>query len=231
MKITIKQYVAVALYAVTLSAGAGIQLGATRVIYDGAAPAASLRIHNDRPAPYLVQTWLDKGDSSAVPENFPLRVTPALLKLGGMKEGVLHFIYSGQGLPQDRESLFWINVQEIPPMPQDKEAVQIAVRTRVKLFYRPSGLNTTLPEQVAGLKWHHQGHQLVIENNGPFNITLSALKVKNSAGHEISLEVDMIRACDRAIVALPAAASSYRQLAFSYINDYGGNTEVKDISL
>ncbi|WP_162873694.1 fimbrial biogenesis chaperone, partial [Klebsiella pneumoniae] len=68
--------------------------------------------------------------------------------LDAAKTAVLRFIYSGNGLPQDKETLLWINVQEIPPAPKQENVLQVAVRTRIKLFYRPVALKTTLDEQV-----------------------------------------------------------------------------------
>ena len=102
----------------SMSAYAGIQVDATRVIYNGGNQSSSLSIKNDSDDTYMVQSWLDTGDSTQNPKGLPIVVTPPILKLASKKEAVLRFIYSGQGLPQDKESLFWINVQEIPPAPK-----------------------------------------------------------------------------------------------------------------
>lgn len=101
----------------SMSAFAGIQVGATRVIYNGGSQSSSLSITNDSEDTYMVQTWLDTGDSTQNPKGLPILVTPPILKLSSHKEAVLRFIYSGQGLPQDKESMFWINIQEIPQRP------------------------------------------------------------------------------------------------------------------
>lgn len=77
---------------------------------------------------------LDTGDRNQVPKNLPVVVVPPILKLDAAKTAVLRFIYSGTGLPQDKETLLWINVQEIPPAPKQENVLQVAVRTRIKLF-------------------------------------------------------------------------------------------------
>lgn len=215
----------------SLNAVAGIQVDQTRVIYNGNAKSASLDIHNDQPDTYMVQTWLDYGDKSQVPQNMPMQVIPPILKLAGKKEAVLRFVYSGNGLPQDRESLFWVNIQEIPPAPKNENVLQIAVRTRIKLFYRPTGLNTTLPQQIAALKWQRQGNQLMVENNGPLNITLGVIGLTGGAGNKREINADMVKAFDRISIPLPAGAENAKRLNFTYINDFGGNTQVNDISL
>lgn len=110
-----KVAVCCALLMFSMSAFSGIQVGATRVIYNGASQSSSLSIKNDSEDTYMVQTWLDTGDPTQNPKGLPILVTPPILKLASNKEAVLRFIYSGQGLPQNKESLFWINIQEIPP--------------------------------------------------------------------------------------------------------------------
>ena len=57
----------------------------------------------------------------------------------------MRIIYAQDPLPTDRESVFWLNILDVPPMPVTKNAddanyMQLAIRSRMKLFYRPSGL-------------------------------------------------------------------------------------------
>ncbi|WP_223346554.1 fimbria/pilus periplasmic chaperone, partial [Escherichia coli] len=40
----------------------------------------------------------------------------------------------------DRESLFYYNVREIPPKSGKANTLQIALQTRIKLFWRPKAL-------------------------------------------------------------------------------------------
>ncbi|WP_017349575.1 fimbrial biogenesis chaperone [Pantoea sp. A4] len=226
-----KKLLAALLISVSVNAVAGIQVDETRVIYNGNAKSASLDIRNDQPDTYMVQTWLDNGDARQVPKNIPIQVVPPVLKVAGKKEAILRFIYSGTGLPQDRESVFWVNVQEIPPAPKQENVLQIAVRTRVKLFYRPEGLNTTLAQQADKLKWHRENNNLVIENAGPLNVTLGVVKLKNSAGKTWDVSADMVKAFDKAVIHLPAGSESANKVQFTYINDFGGNSSGTDARL
>jgi P pilus assembly chaperone PapD len=43
-------------------------------------------------------------------------------------------------LPQDRETLFWMNVKAIPSMDKSKldNTLQLAIISRIKLYYRPA---------------------------------------------------------------------------------------------
>ncbi|WP_163540299.1 fimbrial biogenesis chaperone, partial [Klebsiella pneumoniae] len=63
-------------------------------------------------------------------------------------------------LPADRESVFFLNVLDIPPRPenlQNQNTVQLAIKSRIKLFYRPAALKGTLDDAVAKLTLAAEG--------------------------------------------------------------------------
>ena len=225
-----KKVLLCALLACSANTFAGIQVDATRVIYNSENQSTSLSIHNDSDATYMVQSWLDTGDASRVPQNIPIIVTPPILKLAPDKDAILRFIYSGEGLPQDRESLFWINVQEIPPAPKQENVLQVAIRTRIKLFYRPEVLKTNLQAEAQALKWQHQGQKLIVTNNGPLHVTLGVLTL-NQGDKTWKVNADMVKPYDSLNITLPPDAQSANGLSFTYINNYGGHTEIKNVSL
>src|SRR5437868_8331382 len=119
-------------------ASASVLLGGTRVILGEKDRQASIPVKNTGTSPYVVQTWIDAGEGQ---NKTPLLVTPPLSRLDPGMENILRIIRVGGGLPADRESVFRLNVKEIPEKADAKEnTLQVAVRTRIKLFYRPSNL-------------------------------------------------------------------------------------------
>lgn len=67
-------------------------------------------------------------------------VTPPLFRLGAGQENNLRILRTGGNLPEDRESLYWMNIKSIPSTTEKQDNVntlQIAVKTRIKLIYRP----------------------------------------------------------------------------------------------
>lgn len=213
------------------AAMAGIQVDATRVIYAGGDRSASLGLRNDASRPYMAQTWLDTGDKSKVPDNLPIVVTPPILKLQPHQQAILRFIYSGSGLPTDQETVLWVNVQEIPPTPARQNVLQIAIRTRVKLFYRPTAIaDFTLDAAARKLRWQRQGDRLIVHNDSPLHVTFSQLLLKaHNAEHGVKLEAPMLGPHAQESIQLPAAAGN--RLDVSYINDYGGHTDLHDIEV
>ncbi|WP_324050354.1 fimbria/pilus periplasmic chaperone [Aeromonas caviae] len=122
-----------------------VQISGTRVIYPANAREVTLELTNKGSSPSLVQVWIDAGDRRIRPgaEALPFLVTPPITRIEAQRGQSLRLAYVGQGLPQDRESVFWLNVLEVPPSVKSTQAgqnlVQLAFRSRIKMFYRPSG--------------------------------------------------------------------------------------------
>lgn len=72
--------------------------------------------------------------------------TPPLFVLKPDKNTKIRINRVGGGLPADRESLFILNVAALPTLENSHSVktdnqLQIAVRNRMKIFYRPSNLS------------------------------------------------------------------------------------------
>lgn len=205
-------------FALTLHA-AGVVMGATRVIYDeNLADEATITIRNkDQYELFLVQSWIDdeKGNRKT-----PFVVTPPLFRLDPNKENMLRIIKTTVGqLPKDRESVYWLNVKAIPPSANPNEnTLQIAIKTRMKLFYRPKGLSGEPLEAAAKLKWKISGNQLIVTNNMPFSVTLSSVTLANQS----VAKVDLVLPFSQQHYRLTAKQQSARQLNYTIINDFGG---------
>ncbi len=223
MKIA-KQLLALSALLVVLSrlpANAAIQAQATRVIYNSENAAATLSLKNNSDKPYMVQTWLTSGKDN---QKVPMVVIPPLLKLDSGKESILRFIYSGQGLPVDQESLFWVNIQEIPPKPDQDNVLQIAIRSKIKLFYRPKEIKISLDEAARHLQWYQEGKQLKVQNTSPLHVTIGV--IKDDQGKTYSdLNNDMV-APNQSITVLNNFSGNAQSITYTYINDYGGATTI-----
>lgn len=116
---------------------AGISLSATRVVFDGAHKEANVTVRNGG-QDVLIQSWIDSDDG--LNRTVPFAVTPPLARVVAKQQQLLRILYEGTGLPQDRESVVWLNVQEIPQASEQANTLQLAVRQRIKVFFRPAGL-------------------------------------------------------------------------------------------
>lgn len=214
------------------AAHAAVQVQTTRVIYDAKSASAAVTLSNKSTLPYMIQTWLDAGDDSALPHDLPMVITPPLMQLAPGEQAVVRTIYAGSGLPDDKESLLWINVQEIPPTAEANNVLQVAIRTRIKLFYRPPALDRTLDEAARSLLWRIDGQRLEVRNNSPMHITFSHLQGLATAGIGNDIELDMIAPGQTLSVPLSKLnLGDAKSLRFGFINDYGGISDVTDVPL
>ncbi|OAT19398.1 fimbrial biogenesis chaperone [Buttiauxella noackiae] len=212
-----KRYLFMSLLLCMAQAQSAIQIESSRIIYSGNSNSASVKINNISTENYIVQSWLDKGTDKGG-EKPPLVVTPPLVKLKPEQSAILRFIYSGNGLPVDRESIFWLNVQEVPPKSKQENVLQLAIRTRLKLFYRPPQVKNTLVDVVKKMSWQIKDNQLLIKNDGPLHITLISVAVADKNGKVSPVNIPMVSPFSTLVVPV---AGKTRVVKMNYINDYG----------
>ena len=165
---------ALALSALTLTtANAGVIIGGTRLIFDGAKKEASISINNPDSTPYLIQSWIDMQEGNS--GKAPFIITPPLYRLDGGQKNIERIVMTG-ALPQERESLFWLNIKAIPSASKQTNSLQIAVKTRIKLIYRPEGLRASTPEEQANkLTWQRTGNNLEVKNPTQYVINFNEI--------------------------------------------------------
>lgn len=211
-------------------AAAGVLLGGTRVILQEKDREASIPLKNTGNSPYVVQTWIDAGEGK---NKTPLLVTPPLSRLDAGMENILRIVRVQGGLPADRESVFWLNVKEIPEKSAEENVLQIAVRTRIKVFYRPSGLPGKSFEAKDQLQWavgagdKGQGTVLKVGNPSAYHVTFTALKIN---GDQQVISADMIAPLGQSSYPLTVLKSPQEvEVVFTTLNDYGGETPEKKV--
>lgn len=203
------------------SASAAVGLGATRVVYPSDQKQVTLGVsNNDAKGTFLIQSWVENAEGK---RDGRFVITPPLFLMQGKKENTLRIIdATNQSLPKDRESLFWVNVKAVPSLDKSQQqdnTLQLAITSRIKLFYRPRGLSIAPDKAPELLRFNRSGTVLTITNPTPYFVTLSAL----NAGTRI-LPNTMVSPMGSATVTLPADAGA--AITYRTINDYGALTPV-----
>ena len=227
-----------ALVALVIGSGpvrASVVIAGTRVVLPSQPGEVTVRLTNDSDHPALVEAWIDTGDVSSTPENAnsPFLITPPLFRMDPHKDQSLRIIYTqgAQPLPTDRESLFWLNVLEIPPKPSGPQTagrnyLQFAIRSRLKLFYRPAGLPGDAMKAPDKLTFKEAGGSntaLAVHNPTPYYITISKLAL-GTDGKAIDGASGMVapfgdlRLPLKGVAQPPAAGTP---VSFTTIDDYG----------
>ncbi|MEK9497335.1 molecular chaperone [Photorhabdus sp. P32] len=180
-----KLFLTILLGITTLSAHANIVINTTRVIYPANNKEVSVQLLNAGDQPSLVQSWIDDGDPNSTPETakVPFLLTPPVVKIDGNNGQQLRIKYINSNLPADRESLFYLNVLDIPPVAEnigDKNIMQIAIRTRIKFFYRPDKLSISPKQIQQHIALKREGNQLKLENSSPYFMNVVGLKAADT---------------------------------------------------
>jgi chaperone protein EcpD len=217
------------------SAGANVVIGGTRVVFPAQQGEVTLRLSNEGDKPALVEAWIDTGNPNSTPDSVstPFLITPPVFRMEAHKDQSLRILYTqgSQPLPTDRESLFWLNVLEIPPKPTGAAAgrntLQFAIRSRLKLFYRPANLPGDPLKAPDRLTFKAvadgQGAALVVHNPTPYYITISKLSF-GSDGKPLAGVNGMVAPFDNLRLPLKdhtRAPSAGTQVVSTTINDYG----------
>lgn len=183
-------------------AQAGVVIESSRVVFPAAERERSLLMSNGNPYPVVVQTWVDDGAPEGTPETageVPVLPLPGLFRLEPGEQKNLRLLSTQIKQPQDRESLYWLNIYEIPPtdakLPPGVSAVKVAVRLQLKLFYRPPGLKPAvdkLPElQQFRLERQPGTLTLKVENMSPYYATFNSATL-SGGGKSKALDIGML---------------------------------------
>jgi len=232
-------------------AQAALTMQGSRVIYEESQGEVVAQLRQVGEMASLIQVWLDSGTDSLEGqlEETPFLITPSVARIDPGKGQTIRFLRAGGGLPQDRESMFFLNVLEVPAavpgqIGEGDNYLQFSSRMRLKFFYRPKGLKLR-PEQA----WQQlrfsllsgQGDQNEIQvriaNPSPYHVTFKHLAL-HADGQEsapalaelsptVGPHQSTVPPMGELVLPLKAGVDGLRlsasgvQVAFGIINDFG----------
>lgn len=220
------------------SAYASVTIIGTRVIYPAAEKEVTVRLDNRGDQPALVQAWIDNGDPNQPVDkiNVPFVLLPPVFRMEANKGQTLRIVYTGSNLPANKESIFWLNVLDIPPKNKslvNQNQLQMAIRNRIKLFYRPMTLNAKGAEDAAAaLVWKKgsKSNQLTAFNHSPYYVNVAHIDAEDTAGRKvISEKGNMLVPGGSQDFTLKAANVNQLKSTFhyQYLDDFGAARDVE----
>lgn len=205
---------------------AAITLQDSRVILDGDKKSASLLVTNQNAdTPYLAQGWIEDADNKKI--NGPLVLLPPLQRIeaGAQTQIKLQTLPTLNLLRQDQETLFYLNLREIPPRNNTPGTLNIALQNRIKVFYRPLALkaprNTLATPWQSELVMKRDNDTWTISNPSAYFITLVDAQTRKDSASVPGFTPVMIAPHDSE--RLTGRAADYGNApVLTYLNDYGG---------
>lgn len=214
------------LFAQIPASQAALSINGTRLVFTSDQRSAALIVSNPSQQTYAVQTWVNT-ESDDTTTAVPFIASPPLFRLDPGKEQQVQVNRLPNDLPEDRESLFFFNVQEIPQAENtESHVLNIALRTRIKVFHRPAGLTENPTLRLKNLRWsirqiEGKAH-LWVENPSPFHVSFLRIEVSGKGQQQIFSSPAM---------AYPFSGQAYKlegvkpaadlQVSFSAVDDYG----------
>lgn len=208
---------------------ASVVINGTRVIYPSNEREVTIKLSNNGKNPVLVQSWIDRGVVVEKPEKIkvPFILTPPINRINPSKSQTLRLSYTGSpSLPEDRESVYWLNVLEIPPVAENASPnrVQVAFRSRIKLFYRPAKLNDNqkVVEAAEKISWSLMSDELKAINNSPYFISLVSVTL-SQGNRKSSIQGEMVAPHSSHTFSFKKSeiVKSGATVTWEYVNDWG----------
>jgi chaperone protein EcpD len=221
-------------FGVSTSAQADMVIDTTRIVYLGGKRDVTFKVTNiNKEQPSFVQMWLDDGNSSATAEDAvsPFNLTPPVARINAGASQVVRRVFTGEPLPPDRESIFYFNMLELPQKTAAETKVSFAVRTRIKVFYRPQTVKGEPTGALDQVTWKivQKDKEWVAEasNPTPFYLSFFSLALDDNGKFEFVVDGDMLPPMGKLSIPLGEVGKlkqSYKAMKVNYINDYGGVT-------
>ncbi|EAB8636067.1 fimbrial chaperone [Salmonella enterica subsp. enterica] len=201
---------------------AAFVLNGTRFIYDEGKKNVSFTVTNEADKSYGGQVWIDNTNQGNGVYMVP---QPPFFKVGAKQKQIIRIMSTDASLPKDRESLFWLNVQEIPPKPEVKDTegsvLAIAMNTRVKVIYRPSSIKNGRQDAEKQLILEQRGNETWLKNPTPYYMAVVSMQ---SDGKKVALSdqtlADIAQLKPFSDVSLGRKVTG--KVSVDAINDWGG---------
>ena len=223
------------LFATFLSiASANVIIEGTRVVYKQGERDVTVKLTNTNTQKNaLVQVWLDDGNATAAPEESttPFIITPPLAKIPAGRNQAVRITFVGDKMKQDRETLYWFNVLEIPPKSNEPNVLSFAIRTRIKFFYRPKSISTASINHGEKTEWHwkqtDKGLQLELTNNAPTFLSYFEISAMINNTPAVLSGGGMVNPFDKLVINLneiKQLPTEKIKITLKAVNDFGGES-------
>lgn len=221
-------------FSMVITTHAGILAGQTRLLFEQGQRENSLMLANINDYPIVLQTWVDQGEANPDHVDQPFIVLPPISKMPAHALQSIRVIYNEQRLPTDRESVFWLNLYEIPAVKSGEMAAQhhlsMSMNTQMKIFFRPKKLKkinvVELAQQLSfslqmdGETWH-----LICHNPTAYHASLVNIHLKHQQQlRRVHTEMDMMsdpKSTRQFVLDGVLPSAEHYQLSFSLIDDHG----------
>ena len=205
----------------------GIQLGQSRILIEDGAKKAGYALTNHYSSPVLASGTVTNFDGSPTSV---FAVSPSIYQIpaGSTAQGN---IIQLQQLPQDRESVFWLRIKTVvaeekknddknPKSVSNSGQFGISIAQRIKIFYRPNGVNEKCAKAVENLSWKKNKNGITVNNKSKVSVSI----VEIAEGKKVHKISDVLMPLSSATYSLNI--NNWERLSMKYVDEYGNFIDV-----
>ncbi|BBQ83521.1 TPA: molecular chaperone [Kluyvera ascorbata] len=211
----------ICLLGISAVANAAVSPDRTRIIFNQSDKSVSLRLSNQSTTdPYLAQSWIE--DKAGNKSREYISAIPPMLRLEAGEQAQVRLMAQPtiSTLPADRESLFYYNIREIPPRSEQKNVMQIAMQSRLKVFWRPKAIEVADGQlNLTGkIDVSRTSAGISLKNKSAYYVTVGYIGTngKTLQPDAESMMVEPFGQASQSIKNLPT------RFLIGYVSDYGG---------
>ncbi|HGB4253806.1 TPA: fimbrial chaperone [Salmonella enterica subsp. enterica serovar Virchow] len=207
--------------AVSGQAMAAFVLNGTRYIFEEGKKNISFEVKNESDRNYGGQVWIDnvRADDNTV----HLVPAPPFFRVDAKGKQIVRIMKMDGSLPADRESLFWLNVQEVPPKPKADggNVIALAMNTRVKVFYRPKAIADGRKDAEKQLKVEQRDGMSWLKNPTPYYMAVTKV---TAGGKVLTPDTKTVEGLTNLapFSSAPLGKTVSGPVTVTAINDWGG---------
>ncbi|WYW97474.1 molecular chaperone [Proteus vulgaris] len=207
-----------------MSVFANVIINGTRVIYYEGVDSVNLQLTNNGDLASLIQSWIDDGDVDSTPEdaNSPFYLYPPIVKIAGRQGQTLRIKNSNEGLKDNVEQVYFLNILDIPENAEalkGKSYLQLAMKTRIKVFYRPKGLMDDPARINEKITYQLNGNKVIVKNNSQYHFTIASISTEETPRITL-VDSEMISPLSSRELPLINKLTSHSVVVI-YVDDFG----------
>ncbi|HBT4924923.1 molecular chaperone [Klebsiella pneumoniae] len=204
---------------------ASVVMTGTRVIFPSTATEKTIQLKNSGDQPYVVQMQM-AGENGKPDDSSPFTLVPPVFRMEPHTGQSVRLIFTGKTLPQDRESVFYLDFTQLPALKKSEQyqnQLIIAVRNRVKVFFRPTSLIGSQTDAYQSLVFSITDGKLNVDNPTGFYIPVRRAEFSLNGKNYNLADSIMLSPLSETQWPLPNKITTLHgaRLKFTMVNEYG----------
>ncbi len=201
------------------NAYASINVDRTRIVFSAKQDTVSMTLSNNAELPYLAEAWIEDENGQKVLNDFVVIPPIQRIEANGKNQIKIVRSESSKGLPDNKETLYYLNIKEVPPKSEYKNNMQVALKSKLKIFYRPTQILTNNDQSwLSEIKVSYKNKVVKIDNPTAYYINIA--DVVDKKGQVVKgIGYNMLKPQSFKEIKLSNDLSP--DIKIGYIDDYG----------